>query len=155
MKIIIKTFFLASVILLTSCATIISGSRQYVEITSEPTAAKVYINDIEVGSTPVQKKLKRNQEYQLVLKLDGYKTYETKLQRKFNAWYVGNIVFGGVIGLIVDPITGAIYQLKPEDIDGTLRPGTDYTILEGRLFINVSMQVASGAQKIGQLEKEQ
>ncbi len=155
MKIIIKTFFLASVVLFTSCATIVSGSRQAVEITSEPTAAKVYINEIEIGDTPVQKNLKRNQEYQLVLKLDGYKTYETKLKRKFNAWYVGNILFGGVIGLIVDPITGAIYQLKPEEIDGTLKPGTTYTKIEGKLFIKVSMQVSSDAQKVGQLEKVQ
>ena len=41
------------------CATIISGSRQNVEITSEPSSAKVYINEIEIGQTPVQKNLKR------------------------------------------------------------------------------------------------
>lgn len=94
MKIIFKTIVLSSLLFLTSCATIISGSRQKVEITSEPTSAKVYINEIEIGNTPVQQNLKRNQEYNLVLKLDGYETYETKLERKFNAWYIGNIAFG-------------------------------------------------------------
>ena len=72
MKIIFKSILLSSVLLLSSCATIISGSRQNVEIASEPTSAKVYINEIEIGNTPVQKNLKRNQDYNLVLKLDGY-----------------------------------------------------------------------------------
>ena len=63
MKIIIRTFLLSSILFLSSCATIISGSRQNVEITSEPSSAKVYINEIEIGQTPVQKNLKRNQSH--------------------------------------------------------------------------------------------
>ena len=124
MKIIFKSILLSSVLLLSSCATIISGSRQNVEIASEPTSAKVYIN--EIGNTPVQKNLKRNQNYNLVLKLDGYETYETKLVKKFNAWYIGNIAFGELIGIIIDPITGAMYKLKPEEINGSPKRGTTY-----------------------------
>ena len=77
MRIIFKTIFLSFTLFLTSCATIISGSRQNIEIASEPTSAKVYINKTEVGNTPVQKNLKRNQEYNLVLKMDRYEPYET------------------------------------------------------------------------------
>ena len=138
MKIIIRTFLLSSILFLSSCATIISGSRQNVEITSEPSSAKVYINEIEIGQTPVQKNLKRNQEYQLILKLDGYKTYETKLEKKFNAWYIGNIAFGGLIGIIIDPITGAMHKLKPEEIDGNLKSGTTYRTESGNIFIKIS-----------------
>ncbi|UOY05770.1 PEGA domain-containing protein [Muricauda sp. SCSIO 64092] len=126
MRIIVKTILLSFVLFLTSCATIISGSRQNVEIASEPTSAKVYINEIGVGNTPVQKNLKRNQEYNLALKLDRYETYETKLERKFNAWYIGNIAFGGLIGIIIDPITGAMHKLKPEEINGSPKSGTTY-----------------------------
>jgi hypothetical protein len=155
MKIIIKSILLLSAILLSSCATIISGSRQNVEITSEPSSAKVYINEIEIGNTPVQKNLKRNQEYQLILKLDGYKTYETKLERKFNAWFIGNIAFGGLIGLIIDPITGAMHKLKPEEIDGNLKSGTTYKTEGGNLFIKISMDIDSNSEKVGQLEKSE
>lgn len=155
MKIILRTILLSSILLTTSCATIISGSRQNVEITSEPTSAKVYINEIEIGNTPVQKNLKRNQEYQLVLKLDGYETYETKLEKKFNAWFIGNIAFGGLIGIIIDPITGAMHKLKPEEIDGNPKNGTTYKTEGGNLFIKISMDIDPNSEKIGQLEKSE
>lgn len=153
MKIILKSILLASVILLSSCATIISGSRQNVEINSEPSSAKVFINEIEIGNTPVQQNLKRNQEYSLVLKLDGYETYETKLERKFNAWYIGNIAFGGLIGIIIDPITGAMHKLKPEEINGSPKSGTTYNTESGKLFIKISMNIDSNSEKVGQLKK--
>lgn len=155
MRTIFKTILLSSVLFLTSCATIISGSRQKVEITSEPSSAKVYINEIEVGNTPVQKNLKRNQEYNLVLKLDGYETYETKLEKKFNAWYIGNIAFGGLIGIIIDPITGAMHKLKPEEIDGNPKNGTTYNTENGKLFIKISMDVNPNSEKVGQLKKSE
>ena len=139
--------------MLSSCATIISGSRQNVEIASEPSSAKVYINEIEIGNTPVQKNLKRNQDYNLVLKLDGYETYETKLEKKFNAWYIGNIAFGGLIGIIIDPITGAMHKLKPEEINGSPKRGTTYNTGNGKLLIKISMDIDSNSEKIGQLKK--
>ena len=38
-----------------------------------------------------------------------------------NGWYFGNILFGGLIGMIaVDPATGAMYTLQPKAVDTTL-----------------------------------
>lgn len=155
MKIIFKSIVLLSVFMLSSCATIISGSRQNVEIASEPSSAKVYINEIEVGNTPIQQNLKRNQEYNVVLKLDGFETYETKLEKNFNAWYIGNIVFGGLIGIIIDPITGAIFKLKPEDISGNPKSGTTYNTEGGKLLIKISMDIDPNSEKVGQLKKSE
>jgi hypothetical protein len=155
MKFIFKPILFLSVILSTSCATVISGARQNVEITSVPSSAKVYINEIEIGNTPVQKNLKRNQNYQLILKLDGYKTYETKLVKKFNAWYIGNVAIGGLIGLIIDPITGAIHKLKPEEINGDLKSGTTYQKVGEDLIIKISMDIDPNSEKVGQLEKSE
>jgi len=40
-----------------------------------------------------------------------------------NGWYFGNIIFGGLIGLlIVDPATGAMYRLDVNYIDEPLTP---------------------------------
>ncbi|ARV11030.1 PEGA domain-containing protein [Gilvibacter sp. SZ-19] len=150
---IFKVFTLILLLSFNSCATIISGSRQQVQINSKPASAKVYINEVEVGNTPVQKNLMRNQEYSIVLKLDGFETYETKLERKFNAWYIGNIAFGGLIGIIVDPITGAIHKLKPEEINGAPKKGTSYRTQDGMLYIMISMDAASTAEKVGQLDR--
>ncbi len=155
MRTILKAILLFSILLLSSCATIISGSRQNIKIASKPSSARVYINEIEIGNTPIQRKLKRNQDYSIILKLDGYETYETKLEKKFNAWYIGNIAFGGLIGIIIDPITGAIHKLKPEEINGSPKRGTTYNTMEnGKLFIEISMNVDTNSEKIGQLKRE-
>lgn len=38
-----------------------------------------------------------------------------------SGWYVANLLFGGLIGLlIVDPLTGAMYNLSPEDVNAVL-----------------------------------
>ncbi len=150
----LKSILFSCMLLLSSCATIISGSRQNVEIFSKPSAARVYINEIEVGNTPIQRKLKRNQDYSIILKLDGYETYQTKLEKKFNSWFIGNIALGGLIGIIIDPITGAIHKLKPEEINGSPKRGTTYNTMEnGKLFIEISMNVDPNSEKIGQLKR--
>jgi hypothetical protein len=38
-----------------------------------------------------------------------------------DGWYFGNLLFGGLIGLlIVDPATGAMYKLEPNEINCNL-----------------------------------
>ncbi len=40
----------------------------------------------------------------------------TKIKAGVDGWYIGNIIFGGLIGwLIVGPLTGAMYAL-PESV---------------------------------------
>lgn len=39
-----------------------------------------------------------------------------------NGWYVGNILFGGVLGLlIIDPATGAMYSLSTKETNVALK----------------------------------
>lgn len=146
-----KLIIITTIISLTSCATIISGSTQNIRVTSEPTAANIYINNINVGVTPMVKLLKRNQIHILKLELEGYKNYETVLERKFNAWYLGNILIGGIIGLIIDPITGAIYRLEPGSVAGRYVPGTVSYSSGQVLYISITMEVDPNWTKIGQL----
>lgn len=156
MKNLIKILPLVSFLLLQSCATIVSGSRQTVKFNSIPAAATVFINEVEVGKTPVEKDLKRNQEYQVLIKMDGYKTYKTTLSKKFNEWYIGNIVFGGLIGLVVDPITGAMYKLTPNELTARLaNDNSDVVFKDGGkdIHISVSLNIDPEWEQIGQLQK--
>ena len=139
-----------------SCATIVSGSRQTIKFNSIPASATVFINEVEIGKTPVEKNLKRNQEYEVLIKMDGYKTYKTTLSKKFNEWYVGNILFGGIIGLVVDPITGAIYKLSPNELTTRLENETTDVVFKDKgddVHISVSLNIDPEWEKIGQLEK--
>ena len=50
-------------------------------------------------------------------------------------YYIGNIVFGGLIGLlIVDPATGAMYKL-PETTAATLQPNNTSAAHESQLNV--------------------
>lgn len=146
---------LSFIVLTSGCATIICGTRQTVKFASTPTNASVLIDEVNVGQTPFETRLKRNREYSVVIKLDGYLPYETKLTKEFNAWYIGNIVFGGLIGLIIDPITGAIYKLSPKELNAQLQQGTTSNVKteKNQVYIAVSLQIDKNWEKIGQMEK--
>lgn len=63
------------------------------------------------------------------------------------------LFFGGIIGLVVDPITGAIYKLTPNEINAQLQQGTVFKSSKKEVYIAVSLKVDKNWQKVGQLEK--
>ena len=111
-----------------SCASIINGSRQYVPITSTPTGAKVIMNEKEFGTTPMRINMKRGtKEHYVKLELDGYEPYQAFLVRKVDAWIIENILFGGLIGLGIDALSGGMYHLTPDNVNAQLKPIEDKT----------------------------
>ena len=53
--------------------------------------------------------------------MNGYETKKVNLECKVNGWYFGNLLIGGLIGmLIVDPATGAMYKLDNQGITENL-----------------------------------
>ena len=50
----------------------------------------------------------------------GYQPFEATVTRSVSGWVAGNILFGGLIGLSVDAISGGLYTLGPEQITATL-----------------------------------
>ncbi|HYR40717.1 MAG TPA: hypothetical protein VEW27_16290 [Methylomirabilota bacterium] len=118
----------------TGCASIIKGSEQKVSFKSEPSEAKVVITDvrvgkeIQVGSTPFTASLKRGAgyfkkaKYQVTFEKPGYKTEAITLEGTPGGWYLGgNLLVGGMGYLIVDPATGAMWTLEPNDVSVTLK----------------------------------
>jgi hypothetical protein len=151
-----KTIILSSLaftLLTTSCATIVSGSKQNVNFSSNPSTATIFIDEVEVGKTPFEIRLERKNEHSVMIKLEGYQTYETRLTKKFNGWYLGNIVFGGIIGLIIDPITGAMYNLSPSEINAEMNKGTAFKSNKNDIYIAVALNIDPTWKKVGQLEK--
>ena len=145
--------FASSLFLLTSCATIISGSKQKVSFKSTPAEASIFINEVEIGKTPIEKKLERKKEYDVKIVLDGYKPFETKITKKFNAWYLGNILIGGVIGFIVAPATGAMFRLTPTQINAEMAEGTAFKQKGDNVYIAVKLDIDPSWEKVAQLER--
>lgn len=152
MKAKIFALSIISCLLLSSCATIVSGSKQTVKFTSNPSQANISINNENVGKTPLETKLKRKiKEHKIVIQLDGYKPFETTLKRKFNAWYIGNLAFGGLVGIILDPITGAIYKLSSDQVNAELAKGVTMKDNGDDIYIGVALQIDPTWEKIGTL----
>ena len=144
---------LALTLLLSSCATIMSGSKQYVKFDSSPASASIFIDEVEVGKTPFEIKLARKSEHSVMIKLEGYQTYQTTLTKKLNGWIFGNILIGGLIGLIIDPITGAMYNLSPNEINAQMTKGTVFKSNNKNVYVAVALNIDPSWKKIGQLEK--
>ena len=151
---IISFLSILTALLLTSCATIISGSKQEVNFTSTPAQATVFVNNVQLGTTPFVTKLKRSvKKHNVKIVLDGYKPYETVLTRKFNGWFFGNIAIGGLIGVIVDLSTGAVYGISDSEVNVSLENNISMTKNSDGIYIAVVMEADENLEKIGQLEK--
>ncbi|SFW54518.1 PEGA domain-containing protein [Sinomicrobium oceani] len=117
----------------TSCASIVSKSSYPIMISSTPSEAKVSITNkkgkqVFIGKTPTVVKLESGSgffskaHYQVLLEKPGYEPKTVPVTFKVDGWYFGNILFGGLIGmLIVDPATGAMYKLDTEFINETMQ----------------------------------
>jgi hypothetical protein len=136
-----------------ACGTIMQGTTQEVGISSNPSKASVTINGQDKGTTPMVLDLKRKDSHMIRLELDGYETYETTLTRKVSGWVWGNIVFGGLIGLVVDATAGGMYKLTPEQISAELRNG-NLSLNEDNdgFFIAIVLEPKPEWERIGSLK---
>ncbi len=145
---------LGSLAILPGCASIISGSKQNVRINSRPPGATVEIDGNPAGRTPTEANLARKTSHRVVISLRGYKPYEVTLEQKFNGWVLGNILIGGIIGIIIDSSTGASYYLSPGEIDAALQGGR-LGVVERRdsVLVAVVLKPDPRWRKLGQLTK--
>ena len=119
------TFLFAAIMLfMSSCATVFTGVQQTVQINSEPSAAKVQVDGLDRGETPVIVKLRKGYNGQIVtLKKDGYKISAFQPQTDFNGVAVLNLfnpLFWGI-----DIATGALWKYSPSFYHIKLEPETE------------------------------
>ncbi len=43
---------------------------------------------------------------------EGYQKVTLPVQKEFNLWVLGNVIFGGVIGIIVDAVAGNLEEVS-------------------------------------------
>lgn len=106
----------------TGCASIVSGREQTVSIRSNPAGADVEIDGMSTGKTPLTTDLKRKKRHQIKIKKDGYLEESRVTKKGFNWWHLGNVLIGGIIGIIIDFATGAVYDVDPDEINVSLKP---------------------------------
>lgn len=108
--------------LIVGCATIMKGSDQQIKINSTPTAAKVIVKSTDGmvifdGTTPATVKLSKKKEYIVTVTMEGYKESTANITKQgIEGWFWGNIICGGLIGIVVDITSGSINKLAPEEV---------------------------------------
>ncbi len=125
------------------CASIVSKSNYPVSINSVPEGATITVTDkngtqIYKGTTPTTVTLKSGAgffsgaTYTVTFEKPGYQPQTAVIEKQLDGWYIGNFIFGGLIGLlIVDPATGAMWKLPPS-ISATLVANTSSLTIDGK-----------------------
>lgn len=144
----------ASLLSAAACGTIVHGSNQSIGVNSTPAGANITVDGQSMGTTPATLTLARKNAHTLRLDLAGYAPYEMQLERKMSGWVWGNILFGGVVGVIVDASTGAMYRLSPDAVEAGLQTRT--AVIDGQRTIQVAIVLSPDPswEKIGQLSRE-
>lgn len=108
--------------LITGCASIMSGTTQQVTFQSSPDGALVKINGKPLGKTPLTMQLDKDKNQTLTVEKEGYKTFTTSMDTRLDSWFWGNVVLGGVFGSTTDSINGAVYEYNQSQYMVTLEP---------------------------------
>jgi len=104
------------------CATILDGSSQPVNFNSSPNGARIYVNGMEVGTTPLNMLMKRSNTTMILAKKNGYEDQSLVLQTKMNNTFWGNILSGWFYGSTTDYASGAMIEYSPNMYYITLNP---------------------------------
>ena len=134
------------------CATIMHGTTQGIGFSSIPTGASITVDNIRHGTTPAVVKLDRKDIHIFKIELAGYQPFEGTITRSVSGWVWGNIVFGGLIGLAVDAISGGLYKLSPEQVHAALsKEGVGLLHKKDVIYVVVTLHPDPSWQKIATL----
>jgi transcription antitermination factor NusG len=124
MKKIILLFAVSCVFLMSSCATIFSGTKCKVKVKDgSPVSAKVYVNGSYEGTAPCKIKISKNSlkaGATVEIKADGYETQKVTLVRKMKMGALVGDIVTGIVWLAIDFADGAIYRAYPNKIEYNL-----------------------------------
>lgn len=99
----------------TSCASILTGTKDKITFNSTPEGAKVFHKGIEKCTTPCTAEIPRSLSKQMVtFEKEGFNTKEVKLTKTFNPVTLVNILLGGAIGVGIDAATGSLTKYSPK-----------------------------------------
>lgn len=125
MKRIIGGILVLASMFVSGCASIVSDSSYPVTISASPEGVRYTVKnakrgyDVMSGVTPATISLSADEgffskaSYLVTFEKPGYDSVTLPLKAGMDGWYVGNLLFGGLIGfLIIDPATGAMWKLE-------------------------------------------
>ncbi|MFL5613062.1 MAG: hypothetical protein ACJ796_05315 [Gemmatimonadaceae bacterium] len=139
---------IAAALFLTGCGAILHGTRQNIDVQSSPAGAKL---ELSPGSgtfaTPTTLNLERKNSYVLTFTSPGYNPATFDLHNNIGTGTViADVLLTGLVGVLVDGMTGAWYGLEPESANVTLTRST--TGGTGPEEIHVRLREADGKGRV-------
>jgi uncharacterized protein YceK len=131
------------------CATIVNGTTQKISFSSYPSGATVSVNGTSKGITPIIAELERGTAQNLKIELKGFIPYETTLTKTTSGWVWGNILFGGIVGVVIDATNGAMYRLTPEQLNVELKKSDSALLSSDDLYVSVTLDPDPAWEKLG------
>lgn len=108
------------------CATVTRGTKDTLVIESEPAGADVRLSNGMTGKTPTSFKLPRKHPLVVNIEKEGYEPISVNVNSQVSgagaAGMAGNVLVGGLVGAVVDPLSGAMKDLRPNPVKVTLVP---------------------------------
>ena len=122
-----KVFLLLMVpaLMFQSCATILGGGGAKVipiSVSAEDGIVKdyeIFINGISYGMADQVEVVKGDL---ITIEADGFKKSVTAIQGKFNGTVLLNLIWGGLIGIVIDVVTDNHQKVTTPMVNAKLRP---------------------------------
>jgi hypothetical protein len=111
------------------CASATRGWNEQLTVASTPSGATATVKAGDTPTvcvTPCAVQVKRADDVAITFTKDGYEpevvTLTKELQSGGAAGFAGNLLLGGVVGMVVDGASNAAYDHKPNPVTVVLRP---------------------------------
>ena len=113
---------LAAACSLAGCGTIFGGTTEIIRITSSPAQARLTTQPATAtATTPASLELQRKHSYVVTASLDGYRPADLQIRQEMRVVaLLADVILTGLIGVVVDAVTGGWWNLEPDDATLTL-----------------------------------
>lgn len=132
-KSILAIFVVGTLCLLSSCATIVTGTKPKVIIngdTNEPVTIRTSYKTYENVMLPAQVQVRRKHlsGQHISVRSENYTYQDIMIDKKTNGWAWGNLALGGLIGWIIDLGTNAVSEPRQKEytIHGVQKKDSEY-----------------------------
>lgn len=127
------------------CGVIFGGSSEVVRITTTPSPAQITAEPaIATASSPASLELPRKNSYVITASADGYEPAELAVTQNMRTGIlVLDILFTGLIGVVVDAVTGGWWDLEPNNATLVLER-IEGAMIDGPEKVHVSVRLVDG-----------
>jgi len=110
---------------LAGCATVTRGTTSDVEFVSEPPGAVATTSLGSSCTTPCSLRFSRKEEFSVVFRLAGHADETVEVKSRLGgagaAGLAGNVILGGVVGIVADAASGATLEHAPNPVSVVLK----------------------------------